>query len=286
MSGNFIKRKTSKLKDQLENNLLQFKQIPAFTDNYLWVIIQNHQAWVVDPGDAEPIIALLEREKLTLKGILITHHHQDHIGGVEQLMAWSKDHGQGPINTIGPLHPKITPLDRVITDQDEIELFPGVIAKAISVPGHTLSHVAYFLPQSKDVLTPRLYCGDTLFATGCGRLFEGTAEQMYQSLQKFAQLPDETLVCCAHEYTLSNIKFAQHIEPKNHDLSVWAQVAKQMRSESTPTVPTTIGFEKKVNPFMRCNEPSMIKNIQQLTETSLQTSSDVLAVIRKMKDSF
>jgi len=270
----------------LENTLLQFKQIPAFNDNYLWVIIQNHQAWVVDPGDAAPIIALLEKEKLTLKGILITHHHQDHIGGMAQLMAWSKGLGQGPVNTIGPLHPNIAPLDRVISDQDAIELFPGVIAKAISVPGHTLSHMAYYLPQSENVPTPRLYCGDTLFATGCGRLFEGTAEQMYQSLQKFAQLPNETLVCCAHEYTLSNIKFAQHIEPSNHDLSAWAQTAQKMRGEFIPTVPTTIGFEKKVNPFMRCNEPSMMKNIQKHVETPLQTSADVLAVIRKMKDSF
>ena len=270
----------------MENTLLQFKQIPAFTDNYLWVIVQNDLAWIVDPGDAEPLITLLEKEKLTLKGILITHHHQDHIGGMAQLIAWSQASGQGSIKTIGPLHPNIAPLDRVIGDQDEIELYPGVIAKAIAVPGHTLSHVAYYLPQSRDVPTPRLYCGDTLFATGCGRLFEGTAEQMYLSLQKFAQLPNETLVCCAHEYTLSNIKFAQHIEPMNHDLSVWAQTAKNMRSESIPTVPTTIGFEKKVNPFMRCNEPSMIKNIQKHSETPLQSSADVLAVIRKMKDSF
>ncbi len=274
------------LKEKLENIPLQFKQIPAFNDNYLWVIIQNQEAWVVDPGDANPIIQFFEKDHIALKGILITHHHMDHIGGVSQLLEWAKKSNQQSVTSVGPLHPAITFLDRVIEDQDDVELFPEVIAKVLAVPGHTLSHVAYYLPHSKSMSTPRLYCGDTLFATGCGRLFEGSANDMYQSLQKFAQLPEATLVCCAHEYTLSNIKFALTIEQNNTDLIEWSKQANELRNTNTPTVPTTIGLEKKVNPFMRCDLPSMMNFARQVTPAKLNTSSEVLAVIRKMKDSF
>ena len=275
------------MKDKLENTPLQFKQIPAFNDNYLWVIIQNQQAWVVDPGDAIPIIHFFENENIVLKGILITHHHLDHIGGAEQLLAWAKKANQTHVSAIGPLHPGITFLDRVINDQDEVELFPEVITKALTVPGHTLSHVAYYLPHSTINPTPRLYCGDTLFATGCGRLFEGSADDMYQSLSKFAQLSDTTLVCCAHEYTLQNIKFALSVEENNPDLLAWSKRATELRNNNLPTVPTTIGLEKRVNPFMRCDLPSMMEIAQQQTfQGRVSTPSEVLAVIRKMKDSF
>jgi len=274
------------LKDKLENTLLQFKQIPAFNDNYLWVIIQNQQAWVVDPGDANPIISFFEKENIVLKGILITHHHLDHIGGVEQLLSWARKSNQPAVRAIGPLHSGITFLDRVIEDQDEVEIFPQVIARVLAVPGHTLTHMAYFLPQSTSNPIPRLYCGDTLFATGCGRLFEGSAHDMYQSLNKFAQLPDPTLVCCAHEYTLSNIKFALSVEEKNPDLLAWSKRAAELRNNNLPTVPTTIGLEKQVNPFMRCDLPSMMQIAQQASPGRVSTPPEVLAVIRKMKDSF
>jgi hydroxyacylglutathione hydrolase len=274
------------LKDKLENTSLQFKQIPAFSDNYLWVIIQNFQAWVVDPGDANPIMSFFEQENIVLKGILITHHHLDHIGGAEQLLEWAKKSNQPPVTAIGPLHSGITFLDRVIEDQDEVELFPLVIARVLAVPGHTLSHAAYFLPQTIFNPSPRLYCGDTLFATGCGRLFEGSAQDMYQSLQKFAQLPNETLVCCAHEYTLSNIKFALSVEEKNPDLLAWSKQAAELRHNHLPTVPTSIGLEKRVNPFMRCDLPSMIEIARQASQGSVSSPSEVLAVLRKMKDSF
>ena len=274
------------MKDKLENIPLQFKQIPAFNDNYLWVIIQNQQAWVVDPGDANPIIQYFETENIVLKGILITHHHLDHIGGAVQLLEWAKQSYHSLIHAVGPVHPGITFLDRVIKDQDEVELFPEVIAKVLAVPGHTLSHVAYYLAQSIFNPTPRLYCGDTLFATGCGRLFEGSANDMYQSLKKFAQLPDETLVCCAHEYTLSNIKFALLVEDKNPDLLAWSKRATELRNNNLPTVPTTIGLEKQVNPFMRCDLPSMMAIAQQASQGQVSSPSEVLAAIRKMKDSF
>lgn len=270
----------------MENTLLQFKQIPAFKDNYLWAIAQNQQAWIVDPGDAAPIIAYLEESGCHLKGILITHHHQDHIGGVSQLLAWAQEAGQGTVKCIGPVHTQITFLNQVIQDQDEVELFPEVVVKVLAVPGHTLSHVAYFLKESHVVDIPRLYCGDTLFATGCGRLFEGSAYQMYASLEKFAQLPDTTLICCAHEYTLSNIRFALFLEPENTDLSTWATQAAQLRSQDLPTVPTTLALEKKVNPFMRCAQPQLWANVQKHAENPIDTASEVLAVMRKMKDSF
>jgi hydroxyacylglutathione hydrolase len=274
------------LKNKLANTLLQFKQIPAFQDNYLWVIQQDSVAWAVDPGDASPIIQLLEKETLTLGGILITHHHNDHIGGVEQLLQWSQSKNKEAIPVIGPRHQNIKNITLHVQDGDSVSLFPEVSVQVLSVPGHTLSHIAYFLPASPAVAVPRLYCGDTLFSCGCGRLFEGSPEQMYQSLQKFAALPDQTLVCCAHEYTLSNIRFAQTIEPTNTALTDWAKKATQLRASSIPTVPTTIGFEKQVNPFLRCDLSEIQHVATQQANYPIQIGSQTLAIIRKMKDEF
>jgi len=274
------------LKNKLENTLLQFKQVPAFQDNYLWVIFQNDAAWVVDPGDAAPIIQLLEQYNIQLKGILITHHHNDHIGGVKQLIDWSNQVSSHNVTVIGPDHPSIAGLANIVKDGDSVELFQDIEVKVISVPGHTLTHLAYFLPISKDVLIPRLYCGDTLFSSGCGRLFEGSPAQMYQSLKKIAALPDETLVCCAHEYTLSNIRFAQSIEKTNIYLNEWAEKANQLRISGEPTVPTTIGFEKKVNPFMRCDEIEIWNVAKQNSGLDIDSGDETLAIIRKMKDGF
>ena len=270
----------------MKNNLVQFKQSPAFTDNYLWVLEQNQQAWVVDPGDADPIIAFFEAQSITLKGILITHHHQDHIGGVVKLQEWAKNNGQVGYRTVGPLHPQITMLDQVLHQDDEVDIFPAVKLRVFEVPGHTLTHIAYYLPSGPHNLIPRLYCGDTLFAAGCGRLFEGSAEQMYHSLAYFKDLPDETLVCCAHEYTLSNLKFAGFVDSQNKDLLDWTLKAQQLRTSNQPTVPTTIGLEKKVNPFLRCDSESILQSAQLHAEKILPSPIEVLATIRLMKDSF
>jgi hydroxyacylglutathione hydrolase len=274
------------LKNKLKNTQLQFKQVPAFQDNYLWVIVQNNTAWVVDPGDANPIIQLFEENNINLKGILITHHHNDHIGGVKQLIDWSNQHSSDKVSVVGPDHPNIVGLANVVKDGDKVELYQGIDVNVIAVPGHTLTHLAYFLPTSSDVITPRIYCGDTLFSSGCGRLFEGTAAQMYQSLKKIAALPDETLVCCAHEYTLSNIRFAQSIEKTNTHLNDWAEKANHLRINGKPTVPTTIGFEKKVNPFMRCDEIEIRNVAKQNFGLDIDSGEETLAIIRKMKDDF
>lgn len=273
------------LKDHLGNNLLQFKQIPAFADNYLWVIICNHSAWVVDPGDAQPLIAYFEKETIQLAGILITHHHQDHIGGVRKMQDWALQQGYD-IQTYGPKHPDITNLTGTLSQGDVVEIFPGQILQVFAVPGHTLSHIAYFLPQTIENPIPRLYCGDTLFAAGCGRLFEGTAAQMFTSMQKLAGLPDQTLVCCAHEYTMANLRFAQFVDPDNIVLNQWYIDASQLRSDLLPTVPTTLGLEKKVNPFMRCHEEALIRSAEKNVGHPLQSPIDVFAIIRKMKDQF
>jgi hydroxyacylglutathione hydrolase len=270
----------------LKNNLLQFKQIPAFADNYLWVITLNQLAWVIDPGDASPLINYFEQENIQLKGILITHHHNDHIGGLKSLQDWAKQKGNLSVQTFGPNHPMIQPIDRSLQGGDTVEIFLGETLQVLSVPGHTLSHIAYFLPESAHNPTPRLYCGDTLFAGGCGRLFEGTPEQMHQSLKQFAELPNETLVCCAHEYTLSNLKFAKYIDSDNQDLVKWSLKAEQLRMNNQPTVPTTIGLEKRVNPFMRCDQGSIIQAAKHGSNSGVNTPSEVLAAIRKMKDSF
>ena len=264
----------------LNNILLQFKQIPAFTDNYLWVLIQHQQAWVVDPGDADPIIEFFEQQHLSLKGILITHHHQDHIGGVIKLQDWSRRNGQKDFKTLGPLHSQISMIDQVLQHGDEVELYPDVRVRVIAVPGHTLSHIAYFLPIGPYNPIPRLYCGDTLFAAGCGRLFEGSPEQMYQSLGHFKELPDETLVCCAHEYTLSNGRFALRVDPDNAALKQRMVEVEALRAKDQFTIPSSLAMEFATNPFLRSHDQAIARTIGLAGQSPLA----VFTALRELKN--
>lgn len=268
----------------VKNTLLQVWPIPAFDDNYLWCIHDGQSALIVDPGDAAPVLRYLEQEKLTLTGILITHHHADHTGGILALL----EALEADIPVYGPAAIEIPGRTNALMDGDKIEIAqPRISFEVFEVPGHTLSHIAYFANMQANVVEPMLFCGDTLFASGCGRLFEGTPTQMSQSLAKFIALPKNTLVYCTHEYTLSNIRFALAVEPNNVNLISWAQTAKALRDQNLPTLPTTIGQELQVNPFMRCDQKEVIDAAMQISgEKSLPTPAHVLAVIRAWKDRF
>lgn len=268
----------------VKNTLLQVWPIPAFDDNYIWCIHDGQSALIVDPGDAAPVLRYLEQEKLTLTGILITHHHADHTGGILQLLSALGSHA--PV--YGPATIDIPGRTNALMNGDKIEIAnPRISLEVYEVPGHTLSHIAYFANMQANVVEPMLFCGDTLFASGCGRLFEGTPTQMSQSLAKFIALPKNTLVYCTHEYTLSNIRFALAVEPNNSNLITWAEAAQALRAQNLPTLPTTIGQELQVNPFMRCDQKDVIDSALQISgEKSLPSAAHVLAVIRAWKDRF
>jgi hydroxyacylglutathione hydrolase len=267
-----------------KNTLLQVWPIPAFDDNYIWCIHDGKSALVVDPGDSAPVLEYLEKAHLKLKGILITHHHADHTGGILNLL-----NALGPkIPVYGPVGDNIPGRTEVVMEGDKIEIdSPRLSLKVFEVPGHTLSHIAYFANMQANVVEPMLFCGDTLFASGCGRLFEGTPTQMTQSLAKFAALPKNTLVYCTHEYTLSNIRFALAVEPNNVNLISWSERAQELRQKGLPTLPTTIGQELQVNPFMRSDQAEVIASAKTVSnQVDLPTPAHVLAVIRAWKDRF
>jgi hydroxyacylglutathione hydrolase len=230
-------------------NDLSVLTVPAFKDNYLWLIHDGSHAAVVDPGDAAPILASLEEHGLTLTAILLTHHHADHIGGVRALL----ERYQVPV--FGPRNDGIDEVSVPLAEGDQVTV-PGLGLElaVLDVPGHTLGHIAYVRT------TPGLhwlFCGDTLFAGGCGRLFEGTPEQMAASLDKLAALPEDTEVYCAHEYTLSNLRFALAVEPGNDALSLRMRDENAKRAQDLPTVPSSIGLERSTNPFLRYREPAI-----------------------------
>jgi hydroxyacylglutathione hydrolase len=227
--------------------------VPAFKDNYLWIIHDGVHAAVVDPGDAEPILAALQENGLTLTAILLTHHHADHIGGVTRLLELSN------VPVFGPRNEAIAAVNHPLGEGDPVQV-PGLALElaVLDVPGHTNGHIAYVRDDGK---TRWLFCGDTLFGGGCGRLFEGTPAQMAASLAKLAALPDDTLVFCAHEYTLSNLRFAEALEPGNRALQMRIAHDSELRGTHLPTIPSTIAIEKATNPFLRTSEPAIVDSL-------------------------
>jgi hydroxyacylglutathione hydrolase len=225
--------------------------VPAFKDNYLWVIHNDTDAVVVDPGDATPIIDFLSRHNLQLSAILTTHHHADHVGGVEALLDFY--HLREKIPVYGPARERIPARTKALSEGDSITEL-GIVLDIIDLPGHTAGHIAYHAKKENW-----LFCGDTLFACGCGRLFEGTAEQMQSSLAKLKALPPHTLAYCAHEYTMANIKFALAVEPDNLALQQRAKTDAAKRERNIPTVPFTIENEIATNPFLRWDSPAVIE---------------------------
>lgn len=262
---------------------LQVFPISAYDDNYIWLLSDGQYALVVDPGDAQPVIAHLQQAHLRLTAILITHHHADHIGGIADLLEWAQGRGEA-VQVYGPLAEEIPECHHGLVARDSLHFAaPELDISVLEVPGHTRGHIAFYLEYQGQT---HLFCGDTLFASGCGRLFEGTASQMWQSLEQFRQLPDQTWVHCAHEYTLSNIRFALSVEPHNADLQRWQARAKALRDLGKPTLPTTIGHEKKVNPFLRCDEDAVIQAVQHANPGVSGDPVSVFAKLRAMKDVF
>lgn len=257
---------------------LQLEPIPAFNDNYIWLIHNEKHAVVIDPGDAHPVIQFLEQQSLQLDAILITHHHHDHVGGIQALLSHSQD-----ATVYGPAHEAI-PQRQVAVDQgDQITLPPlGITLEVLAVPGHTLGHVAYVTHLTSE--QPVLFCGDTLFSGGCGRLFEGTPAQMYASLQKLAALPTNTFVCCAHEYTLSNLMWALEVEPDNTTLQTYYEQASELRQAQQPTLPSTIGLELQINPFLRTGVPAIQLSAAAYAGQPAHSPSEVLAQLREWKN--
>lgn len=250
--------------------------LPALQDNYIWVLRQARQAIVVDPGQAEPVIAYLQAHQLTLQSVLITHQHRDHIDGLPELLArWPQAQVYVPRGSAHAIQ-----LDGIaVSDQQQLTLGDtDLTAEVIAVPGHTLNHLAYLVKPLRQA--PILFCGDTLFSAGCGRLFEGTAEQMWQSLQRLSKLAPQTRVCCAHEYTQANLQFALAVEPDN--VAIQARIAEvnQLRQQQLPSLPSTIAAELLLNPFVRCDRAELQSRWQQPDALSL------FSWLRAWKNSF
>jgi hydroxyacylglutathione hydrolase len=251
--------------------------VPAFRDNYIWLLRgsadqgSEQATAIVDPGDADPVFRALDRLALTPVAILITHHHADHIGGVKELCA------RFHIPVYGPAQESIPDVTHPLKEGDRVAI-PGLPAfDVLEVPGHTAGHIAYAGQQS-------LFCGDTLFAGGCGRLFEGTAAQLYASLQKLSQLPDETWIYCAHEYTLSNLSFALAVEPDNPVLQSRIQQTRLLRRDHKITLPSRMGVEKLTNPFLRCLTPAIVAAAAHHAGSPLTPGVEAFAALRRWKD--
>ena len=250
--------------------------LPAFDDNYIWMLHDGHRALVVDPGDAQPVLAALQSEGVQLQGILVTHHHPDHTGGVDVLR------NATGASVFGPAHePMPEPLRR-LQGGDTAPLL-GLEFKVLDVPGHTAGHIAYFSEISGEA--PVLFCGDTLFSGGCGRLFEGTAQQMLASLGQLYALPGTTRVCCAHEYTLSNLKFAVEVEPDNPQLVAYQAQCMARRRQNLPTLPSTIETERQINPFMRSEQPTIIASARRFDAEGLALNG-AFATLRQWKNQY
>ncbi|MDF2180844.1 hydroxyacylglutathione hydrolase [Neptuniibacter sp. CAU 1671] len=257
--------------------MFQVSPIPAFQDNYIWLIKspESQQVVVVDPGDAAPVEAYLKAHDLTLAAILITHHHPDHTGGVADLTA------ERTIPVYGPANSPFKGISRALRDGETINLF-GHTLEIKATPGHTLDHICYFKPGTQ----PQLFCGDTLFLAGCGRLFEGTAEQMLDAMNYFQSLPEQTEVYCTHEYSLANLKFAAAVEPNNQAISTITAQCQALRSENQPTLPSHLITEQQINPFMRTAQDDVIAAAETFSGKTGLSQIEVLAAIREWKNQF
>lgn len=253
--------------------------IPAFSDNYLWLIEDgNSNAVIVDPGDATPVLKVLREKSLNLVGILITHHHNDHIGGINELLK----HYQVPV--YGPDTKRIPQITQAVSEGDTVELFGNTLTLSVfEVPGHTYDHIAYLGDINGQ---PALFSGDTLFAAGCGRIFDGSYEQFYQTLDKLNALPANTQIYCTHEYTLANLKFALAVEPNNIELQERSKKEQLKREQGQPTLPTNLELERQTNPFLRYRSPQLTSAINQQWQAEWSSDVDLFAGLRRWKDNF
>lgn len=250
--------------------------IAALKDNYIWIMVnfEFKQALVVDPGESTPVINFLKQHQLSLCGVLITHHHWDHVRGVKGILSIH------PAPVFGSFQNPLDSITNRVNEGDVLTFnshFPTY--RVMAIPGHTLDHIAYYANGT-------LFCGDTLFAGGCGRLFEGTVEQLYSSLQKIANLPDETHIYCAHEYTLNNLRFAQMVEPNNLYIKQRINEVQTLRQQNKPSLPSRLIDERQTNPFLRCDQPEIITNAQNYVNKPLKQPQEIFAALRAWKDNF
>jgi len=249
--------------------------IKAFTDNYIWSITNKKNALVVDPGDAEPVIAFLKERNLDLQYILLTHHHFDHTGGVPALI---KHYPK--VKIYGPHNPKISGITHRLSEGDNVHISEFALSfDVLQTPGHTLDHIVFV---NKDFL----FCGDTLFSGGCGRMFEGTPEVFHKSLQKLANLPANTKVYCAHEYTQANLKFALSVEPENEALATYNDWVASQRAAEQITLPSSIEREREINPFLRCHTTSIKQSMLKNDGSTAISDVETFAKLRQLKDNF
>jgi len=254
--------------------MLSVEPIKAFTDNYIWLVSTNEGSIVIDPGESENIQKLIDNKIIDLKGILITHHHYDHTNGLSDLVKKNKLEVFGPVNDIDGI-------DYRLNDKDKISII-GIDFDIISIPGHTLDHIGFY---SANANNPILFCGDTLFAGGCGRIFEGTYEQMFNSLKKITKLPTNTNIYCGHEYTLSNLKFALKADDANKELIQEFKKVENKINLNTPSLPTRLDKELEVNPFLRCDNINIQNKIIEKFNVS-DNELEIFTALRKWKDNF
>ncbi len=252
---------------------ISIQGVSAFDDNYIWLLgtSGSRRAAVVDPGDADPVLEALERDGLELSAILVTHLHGDHTGGIRELLE------RYPVPVYGPADDRIATVNHRVKEGDVIDLGDDITLRVLDTPGHTRFHACY-------VGDGFVFSGDTLFAGGCGKLFEGTPEQMHASLEKFAALPDDTLVYCAHEYTVANLAFARVAEPDNISIQRREAEARKRRARHEPTVPSGLGLERMTNPFLRYNVPELKASAENFAKRPLRAGAEVFAVVRHWKD--
>lgn len=253
---------------------MHIQAVSAFDDNYIWIIHDTHHCVVIDPGQADGVIEFVSQHQLTIAAILLTHHHYDHTGGVNQLRQFTDCPVYGPDN------PSIEGITDTVADGDTVSIAAlGLKFSVLACPGHTLDHIAFYAK-------PWLFCGDTLFSAGCGRMFEGEPHQLWNSLQYLTNLPDDTEVYCAHEYTEANLRFAAVVEPDNEAIKTHQAWVKKKRQDGERTLPSTLALESNINPFLRCHLQSVKDAAQRRAQTSLIETVDVFACLRFWKDSF
>lgn len=255
---------------------MKLRALPAFSDNYIWMLDDGAHAIVVDPGEASPVLNVLSSERISLRTILVTHHHPDHVGGVAQLREATG------ARVFGPAREQMPQPCEGVSEGMHVDAL-GLAWQVLEVPGHTAGHVAYFARPKRQA--PVLFCGDTLFSAGCGRLFEGTAAQMLSSLDRLATLPEDTRVCCAHEYTLSNLRFALAVEPDNPALRAYSGHCETLRTQGLPTLPSSVAQERAINPFLRWREPA-VRAAAIRRDPSAAGDVAVFAAIRQWKNEF
>lgn len=250
--------------------------LSALHDNYIWILLHDDQTiWVIDPGEAAPVIQIIEQNQFILAGILLTHHHADHCAGTAQLLSYANSKIPVFASHKSP-HRYVT---QHLTDHTSFKLGPMSVLP-LEIPGHTLDHLAYLINEE------HLFCGDTLFSAGCGKIFEGTPEMMYQSLQKIVALKESTHIYCGHEYTLANLKFAHHIEPQNSHVIAKIKQVQQLIEQQQPSLPSILKEEKLINPFLRCAHPDVIQAASKIAGKKLVDEVEVFSVLRNYKNSF